>query len=589
MGDDYSSKAEDGVVESEDQQDTFWSAELDHDSGHTYYINSKSGETQWEVPKEGYRCEGSDEVLYDVQRAVTPAREQTSPARDQASPAYNNNDISSSGSADVDEKTRKRETAASENLHKFTDASQNFVTDEFCAQILTGDMDPREGRQMIEDLRQALQRKREKELIQRKSGKGEGGKKLLQDLGQVIQAIQGRFSEIDPRAIVPVSDLRKGLLRLLQSKGFCRENTVFANSICTEDQVRIFRKADFLPFGGPQGFKMGGLGGIPACGQMGMFILSGLCPEDDGRLMIQYGTPIGIDNYGDIGTSVRKDDRCNLGSHATCPTFCLAAKEEVETELAEKRKKEVARASRRRNRRSRERRDEGKRGDASTTGENEGQGEPEEERRSPDEFSQQFEDLKGAIENQIRGIRNSADPVKRTIYGVFDEIRNSLDGLVKWLFDNKRLEAQEFYMQHKVRFDREERYRDEDERMNHGLNTKADDRATLESRDTVRSSSSRGSNYPPTSALSKKSGRLSRLQELEIEFGISCAMLGAITVETPPPYPNFAIVQHFEIFMADGDRRDYTGRLLQAVEAMLDEDSEDSEDSEETVGSGAET
>ena len=66
-------------------------------------------------------------------------------------------------------------------------------------------------------------------------------------------------------------------------------------------------------------------------------------------------------------------------------------------------------------------------------------------------------------------------------------------------------------------------------------------------------------------------------------------MLGAITVETPPPYPNFAIVQHFEIFMADGDRRDYTGRLLQAVEAMLDEDSEDSEDSEETVGSGAET
>ena len=241
-----SSTAELKVKASLDVQDTFWSADVDHESGHTYYVNSSTGETQWEVPKEGYRCEGSDEVLYNARRAVTPQREQTSPARDYSSTDGNHG--ATKVSSDQNEKNIEKKKMAYDNLYKFTDASQNFVTDEFCAQILTGDMDPREGRQMIEDLREALQKKREKELQERKAGKGAGGKKLLQDLGQVIQAIRARFSDIDPQAIVPVSDLRKGCLRLLRSKGFCRENTVFANSICTEDQVRIFRRADFLPF-----------------------------------------------------------------------------------------------------------------------------------------------------------------------------------------------------------------------------------------------------------------------------------------------------------------------------------------------------
>ena len=58
------------------------------------------------------------------------------------------------------------EITDSRMLGKYTDPTQNFVTDAFCAQMLTGDMDPNRGRQVIEDLRKALERKRARDLKQ---------------------------------------------------------------------------------------------------------------------------------------------------------------------------------------------------------------------------------------------------------------------------------------------------------------------------------------------------------------------------------------------------------------------------------------
>lgn len=550
------------------EDDTPWRAEVDVASGHTYFIHVETHDTQWEVPSEGYKMDDSSEIQYEVRRAVTPAREKTEIASlhigHETAVIDGDNDATLDEQQEENGKDRQQlMTEADQNLFKFTDPSQQFVTDDFCAQILTGDMDPKQGRQLIEDLRQAVARKREKELEEQRSGKGAAGKRVLQDLGHLRRCLHSHFPEIDPSAIVTVSALRKACLRLFEQKGFTRTNTVFATSTCTEDQVKVFRNSDWLPFGGPGGFKMGGLSGLPACGQMGMFILSGLVPEDNGTLLIQYGPTLGIDKYGDLGHTERKDGRCAILHKAICGTFPPLARESLESDLERVRREHIAESSRRRRERHRQ---------EPTTAKKE-----EEDSVFRDEFSQQFDDLKSALNGHMRGIRGSPDIEKRTMYGVYDEIRNGVEALVKWLFDNKRLEAREYYQTHRIRFEREERYLEEEMRKH--------PRNQLETRETIQSAGSsragsRGRRRYPTSAKP-----LTRLQELEIEFAISTALLGVITLETPPQYPNFAIVQNLELFMDDGDRRNFTGTLLQVLDEIQNTGSDDETD-EESGGDG---
>ena len=85
------------------------------------------------------------------------------------------------------EKEKDPEAADKRLLSKYTDPTENFVTDAFCAQMLSDDMDPDHGRQVIQNLREALQRKRERELAEARARKGGAkGKRKLQFVGQVI-------------------------------------------------------------------------------------------------------------------------------------------------------------------------------------------------------------------------------------------------------------------------------------------------------------------------------------------------------------------------------------------------------------------
>ena len=143
------------------EDDTPWRAEVDVASGHTYFINVETHDTQWEVPSEGYKMDDSSEIQYEVRRAVTPAREKTEIASlhigHETAVIDGDNDTTLDEQQEENGKDRQQlMTEADQNLFKFTDPSQQFVTDDFCAQILTGDMDPKQGRQLIEDLRQAV-------------------------------------------------------------------------------------------------------------------------------------------------------------------------------------------------------------------------------------------------------------------------------------------------------------------------------------------------------------------------------------------------------------------------------------------------
>ena len=98
------------------------------------------------------------------------------------------------------------EITDSRMLGKYTDPTQNFVTDAFCAQMLTGDMDPNRGRQVIEDLRKALERKRARELAEARGTKGGAkGKRKLQFVGQLINILEEMFKELNMLAIVPTT------------------------------------------------------------------------------------------------------------------------------------------------------------------------------------------------------------------------------------------------------------------------------------------------------------------------------------------------------------------------------------------------
>ena len=123
----------------------------------------------------------------------------------------------------------------------------------------------------------------------------------------------------------------------MKQQGFERHNTVFARCACPEDQVRIFKADDFLPFGGPNGYKLGGVGGLPSCGELGMFMLGNLVPDDDGRIMIEFSSIMSMDEYGAPGRAARKDERSALLDVVKVPTFPEIALKRLQREIDAKR------------------------------------------------------------------------------------------------------------------------------------------------------------------------------------------------------------------------------------------------------------
>jgi hypothetical protein len=104
--------------------------------------------------------------------------------------------------------------------------------------------------------------------------------------------------------------------------GFRSGNMLLVRCACPEDNVHIFRASDFLSFAGPRGYPLGGLGGLPSGGLRGLTNaarLVGNVHDDDGRLMLEYGPVIGMNEFGELGAILRVDKRGSLFQRSKCP------------------------------------------------------------------------------------------------------------------------------------------------------------------------------------------------------------------------------------------------------------------------------
>ena len=474
----------------------------------------------------------------------------------------NEEDVSDEQQEQIDKALEDSEKADSKMLGKYTDPTQNFVTDAFCAQMLTGDMDPMRGRQVIQDLREALERKRKRELAEARQRKGGAkGKRKMQFIGQLIGVLQEMFKEINMLSIVPTTTLRKACKEILQDKGFERYNTVFATSKCPENQVEVFKQNDFLPFGGPKGYQMGGLGGLPSCGEMGMFMLGNLVPEDEGRLFIEYSSVFGIDEYGKPGKCARKDERSALLDIVKLPTFPGVALRRLEREIIVQRQQHsISNENRRQIIQTKQNTEVQSSQKSNDNEEEEEEGddidEVNDDKLDIDEFDDEINHLKEALASQLRNIRRSTQSVKRVAFGLYDLIRSQVLSLVKFLFDHKREEAQNYLNDNIHRFERQ--YKNE-----LALSMTREGRRELESRGRLELYSRDSTDSRKEDTLENRNKR--RLHDLYLDFVIPVASLGCLHIETPPAFPNFSIVQHFEILMNDGDRLDLTEKLIRKI------------------------
>ena len=116
------------------------------------------------------------------------------------------------------EKEKDPEAADKRLLSKYTDPTENFVTDAFCAQMLSDDMDPDHGRQVIQNLREALQRKRERELAEARGAKRWSERQAeVAVVGQVIGKLEEMFGNMNALSIVPVNTLRKACRQSIET------------------------------------------------------------------------------------------------------------------------------------------------------------------------------------------------------------------------------------------------------------------------------------------------------------------------------------------------------------------------------------
>eukprot|EP00944_MAST-04C_sp_MAST-4C-sp1_P015471 g15471.t1 len=461
------------------------------------------------------------------------------------------------------EKEKDPEAADKRLLSKYTDPTENFVTDAFCAQMLSDDMDPDHGRQVIQNLREALQRKRERELAEARARKGGAkGKRKLQFVGQVIGKLEEMFSDMNALSIVPVNTLRKACRQILKQQGFERHNTVFARCACPEDQVRIFKADDFLPFGGPNGYKLGGVGGLPSCGELGMFMLGNLVPDDDGRIMIEFSSIMSMDEYGAPGRAARKDDRSALLDVVKVPTFPEIALKRLQREIDAKRQAQsILSESQRKRVEAKDETEEGEETDFDTLNE---------AKLDVDEFDDEIDFLKSSLASHFRHIRKSKQSATRIALGLYDEIRSQVDALIKYLFDSKREEAQAYLDENEHRFERQ--YKNE-----LALSMTREGRRELESRGRLGLYSRDSTDSRKQDTLEARNKR--RLNDLYLEFTIPVASLGALHIQTPPSFPDFAVVQRFDVLRSDGDRVVLIDKLLRQIREIRSKEESSSDDS----------
>mmetsp|Transcript_149369 Transcript_149369/g.271502 ORF Transcript_149369/g.271502 Transcript_149369/m.271502 type:complete len:645 (-) Transcript_149369:106-2040(-) len=125
------------------------------------------------------------------------------------------------------------------------------------------------------------------------------------------------------------------MMTLTRDYGFTPDNTLFGNSICSDEINNTPQSLSALMacYWGAV-FPMGGLGGVPFAGKTGFKAFSAHVP-DNGNIVILYGPHVGVSEFGEVGKILRKGqdhDSTACGAvigayHASC---AQKSKEDVE-------------------------------------------------------------------------------------------------------------------------------------------------------------------------------------------------------------------------------------------------------------------
>ncbi|MCB0421327.1 MAG: hypothetical protein KDD61_10035 [Bdellovibrionales bacterium] len=97
---------------------------------------------------------------------------------------------------------------------------------------------------------------------------------------------------------IPIRNLTYSSTRILQERGFTKDNTLFATSLC-RDELNQYSQYEFYKEWG-LGFQFGGLAGFPTCGEVGLGAFADHIP-DQGKVFVFYGSHIGLDESGHLG------------------------------------------------------------------------------------------------------------------------------------------------------------------------------------------------------------------------------------------------------------------------------------------------
>eukprot|EP00547_Thalassionema_nitzschioides_P017601 CAMPEP_0194246188 /NCGR_PEP_ID=MMETSP0158-20130606/14621_1 /TAXON_ID=33649 /ORGANISM="Thalassionema nitzschioides, Strain L26-B" /LENGTH=316 /DNA_ID=CAMNT_0038982035 /DNA_START=69 /DNA_END=1016 /DNA_ORIENTATION=- len=148
----------------------------------------------------------------------------------------------------------------------------------------------------------------------------------IEKIKLIIQAED--YPDDDPRfdAVVKRSfpealtnkDLGFAVVDILAEKGFTKEKTLLATSLCCDELARRLED-DFVKIYG-NNFNLGGLAGFPFAGNTGFGAMSAHIP-DDGFCLIIYGPHVGIAKDGAIG----KVEREGVALVETCCGSAVAA------------------------------------------------------------------------------------------------------------------------------------------------------------------------------------------------------------------------------------------------------------------------
>jgi hypothetical protein len=123
-------------------------------------------------------------------------------------------------------------------------------------------------------------------------------------------------------------DLLSRVSSRLSKRGFDKNNTLVASSLCSDEVNRPLEET-FYKYYGNSYFSMGGLAGFPFSGLTGFGAMASHIP-DDGNCLLVYGPHVGVDSNGNVG----KVDRIGKSQSGTCCGSAVYATKYLNTVLS---------------------------------------------------------------------------------------------------------------------------------------------------------------------------------------------------------------------------------------------------------------